>query len=288
MNILITGSSGFIGSHLSAGLAKKYTLFLPGHRELDLLDEKKADSYFKNHAIDVVIHGAVIGGNGPHMQVPGMFYDNVRIFFNLVRNRKYFKRFINIGSGAVYDKRFPIRSVKESDFGKRMPDDEYGLYKYICSEYIETTKTMVDLRVFGIFGEGEDYRHRFISNALCRYMFGLPITMNRNVYFDYLDVKDFISIVDYFITHKPKYTAYNIGSGERISLLTIARTIAKLGKEPHIIQIKQKGYGKEYTCNAGRLRHEIPRLTFLPFTQSLLRLSSWYAKKKNAIRKEDL
>ncbi|HCM82179.1 MAG: hypothetical protein UV63_C0001G0062 [Microgenomates group bacterium GW2011_GWC1_43_11] len=288
MNILITGSTGFIGTHLKTALSQKYTLLTPNHRQLDLLDEKKVQSYFLINKVDIVIHCAVVGSNGPHLFVKGMFYDNICIFFNLARCRKYYQRLIHIGSGAVYDKRHPIVNIKEKDFGKQIPNDEYGLYKYICSNYIHQTDNMIDLRIFGIFGEGENYQHRFISNALCRYIHGLPITMKQDVYFDYMDVQDLAPIIDHFIKNKPAYRAYNIGTGKKINLMTIAKTITRLGKEKHMIYVKKKELANEYTCDITRLKNEMPQITFTPFYQSLLRLHAWYKKQKNTIQKDEL
>jgi GDP-L-fucose synthase len=281
MNIFITGASGFIGKHLTEFFSEKYHLFTPAHTQLDLLDENAVLGYFQNHSIDVVIHCAVIGGNGPHQYVKGMFYDNLRIFFNLARCRKYYKRMINISSGAVYDKRFPIVKIKETDLGKRIPPDEYGLYKYICSEYIDQADNMTDLRVFGIFGEGEDYQHRFISNALCRYSKGLPITIKQNVYFDYLDVADFVKIVGYFILHTPKYKAYNVGSGKKIDLVSIAKKIIKLhGSKDHRIVIGKKLLNNEYSCDTKRLYEDLSQFKPTPLSQSLERLYTWYQHGK--------
>ena len=62
-NILITGVNGFAGSHLREYLETKYNLHTPSHEELDLLDEKAVDAFFKTHKIDVVIHAALVGGS---------------------------------------------------------------------------------------------------------------------------------------------------------------------------------------------------------------------------------
>lgn len=54
---------------------------------------------------------------------------------------------IHFGSGAEYDKSKPIVKVKETDFGKVIPKDEYGFFKYICSKYIEKTDKIICLRI---------------------------------------------------------------------------------------------------------------------------------------------
>lgn len=261
---------------------------MPKRRQLDLLDEKKVQGYFLINSIDIVIHCAAIGGYGKHLYVQGMFYDNIRMFYNLVRCRKYYQRLINIGSGAVYDKRFPIIKIKETDFGKRIPNDEYGLYKYICSDYISKTDNMVDLRVFGLFGEGEDYRYRFISNALCRHMFHMPISVKQNVHFDYLDIQDFLKIIEYFLIHKPKYGAYNIGNGKTCNLISLANTINTVGGRRDEIFVAKKGYAHEYTCSNSRLLDEYTRFKPTPLLLSLKRLSDYYHRNLSRIHKKEL
>jgi UDP-glucose 4-epimerase len=289
MNIIVTGSTGFIGGTLVRFFAKKHTLFTPTHRQLDLLDEQAVTQYFKKHAIDIVIHCAVIGGSNPKIWSKEVFGENLRMFFNIATCRRYYKRLINIGSGAEYDKRYPIVNVRENEWGRHIPTDDYGLYKYICASVIKNSTDMVDLRGFGIFGEGEDYRLRFISNALCRRMYELPITIKQNVYFDYLDVRDFVKVVEYFIGHKPKFKAYNVGAGNKIDLVSIAREIRKLyGDNKYPIVIRKTGYANEYSCNVNRVSREFTGFKPTPMIISLKRLSQWYNQHKHGINKKDL
>ena len=288
MNILITGSTGFIGSHLTRGLSRTHHVLAPSHKQLDVLDESSVENYFRRHTIDVVVNAAVVGGAGTSFYKRNMLEDNLRMFFNLVRVQRYVQRIIHIGSGAVYDKRFPIRSISENKFGSRIPTDEYGLYKFICSDYIKNAEKFVDLRVFGIFGEGENYRFRFISNAICRSLNGLPITMKQNVVFDYFDVTDFATIVEYFITHAPRHNAYNIGSGRKIDLLTIAQKILRLQKSTKKIIVSRRGMGNEYTPSISRLRHEFPGFRPTPIDESLARLYAWYEERKKTIRRNEI
>ena len=193
---------------------------------------------------------------------------------------------IHFGSGAEYDKRFPIAKVKETDFDKRVPVDEYGFAKYLCSKYIENTENMVCLRIFALFGKGEDYRYRFISNAICRNIFGLPITMRQNVYFDYIYINDFVRIVEYFIENKAKHKSYNIGTGKRVNLKTIANKINDMADKKSIITIKKDGFNKEYTCNNKRLVNEIKGFKFTSFNDYMEDLYAWYKENKNSIKKD--
>ena len=49
MNILLTGSGGFIGLNLKEYLKTKYTLFCPRSYELDLTHSDAVKKYFQNH-----------------------------------------------------------------------------------------------------------------------------------------------------------------------------------------------------------------------------------------------
>lgn len=283
-NILITGANGFIGKNLSEQLKNKYNLLTPLRTELDLLDETKVDEYFQKNKIDVVIHTAVVGGSRKEEHTDLALSQNLRMFFNILKNKKYFKKMIYLGSGAEYDKTKPIINVKEEDFGKTIPKDEYGFFKYICSKYIEEQDDIVSLRIFGMFGKYEDYRYRFISNAICQNLSGSPITINQNVFFDYVFIDDFVKIVDFFIKNEAKHKFYNIGTGKKIDLLTLANLINKVaGKKSEII-IKNDGLNNEYTCNNKRLMNEVNDLKFSEISDSINNLLLWYKENKNQIK----
>ena len=174
--ILITGASGFIGRNLAEQLSKSFNVEAPGRVELDLMDTASVLAYLKEKQFDAVVHCAGIGSSR-QSKIDGLFEKNLHIFQNVARCSRHFGKMIQIGSGAEYDKSRPIARISESEFGKRVPTDEYGLYKYECSKYIEKTDGMICLRLFGCFGKYEDYQTRFISNAICRSLFNLPITI---------------------------------------------------------------------------------------------------------------
>lgn len=281
--IFITGAGGFIGKNLVEKLKNKYNLIAPRHKDLDLLDEKAVDSFFKKNKIDVVINCAVIGGSRKEEHVDSSLSGNLRIFFNLLRNKNKYKKMIHLGSGAEYDKTKPIVKVKETELGKTIPKDEYGFFKYICSKYIEKEKDIICIRIFGLFGKYEDYRYRFISNAIVNNLKGLPIIMNQNVFFDYVYIDDFIKIINYFINHEAKHKFYNSGTGNKMDILTIAKKINLISDKKSKIIVKNKGLNNEYTCDSRRLTNELSKFKFTLFDDALNELYTWYKKvwKKN-------
>lgn len=278
--IFITGAGGFIGRNLTKQFSKKYNLLAPRHKELDLLEEKAVDAFFNNNKIDVVINCAVIGGSRKEEHVDSSLSNNLRIFFNLLKNKDKFEKIIHLGSGAEYDKNRPIIKVKETDFGKIIPQDEYGFFKYICSKYIEKEENIISLRIFGLFGKYEDFRYRFVSNAIVNNLKGIPITISQNVFFDYIYINDFVKIVDYFINHKAKHKFYNIGTGNKIDIFTIANKINKISNKKSKIEVKNTGLNNEYTCDNSRLIKELKGFSFTNFDQSLIELYQWYKNKK--------
>jgi nucleoside-diphosphate-sugar epimerase len=280
-SVLILGGSGFVGRNLSEQLKSKYRLLVPSHKELDLTDEVATTTYFKTHLIDVVINTTVVGGSRAEERVYSSLSQNLRIFFNLLRNKERFKKMIQLGSGAEYDKSKHLVKVKETDFGKSIPKDEYGFFKYICSKYIEKEENIVCLRIFGLFGKYEDYRLRFISNAIVNNLKGLPIIMNQNVIFDYVYINDFVKIIEYFINHKEKHKFYNIGSGKRIDILSIAKTINLIANNKSRIIIKRRGLNNEYTCDNSRLVQEIKNMQFTDTRKAINELHNWYQNNKS-------
>lgn len=283
--VLITGGSGYVGSNLAISLKDRYTLLAPSHMELDLLDGASVDRFFKAHRIDVVIHAAIIGGSRSEEYVSDSVVRNLRMFFNIVRNRHKFKKMIHLGSGAEYDKSVSLRLVSEQEFDRRIPADDYGFFKYVSAKYVESSDLpIVNLRIFGLFGPGEDYHLRFISNMICRKILGMPLTMYQDAYFDYVYIKDFVRIVDYFIRHNFRSRSYNIGSGRRLRLSTIARRIHELPGVRTRITMAKKGYNREYTSNNTKLMHELGSFRFTDFNTALRELYDWYAYRKSTIK----
>lgn len=288
MVIFLTGSSGFIGRNLLEQLQHKYTVLAPTHKELDLLNRDAVENFFSSHHVDIVIHTAFVGGNRKMLYVPDAIEKNLRMFLNVSVHQNYFRKMICFGSGAEYDKRRPLKKIREDEFGKIIPADQYGFAKYLCSLLAQRSDKVTVLRLFGVFGRYEDYETRFISNAMCRIVLGMPILINRNVFFDYVYIDDLVRIIDYFISQNTKERFVNVGSGQRQDLVSIARQISTLTDKPVKIIVKQPGLNYEYTCDNTVLLHELGTFQFTDFAIALRELHQWYLHNEHVIRKERL
>ncbi|MDE6515529.1 MAG: NAD(P)-dependent oxidoreductase [Bacteroidales bacterium] len=278
--ILLTGGSGFIGRNLREScLSQAYELYAPSHAELDLSDTGSTDAYFAKHRFDAVIHAAVKPGHRNAPDQTNLFFTNNRIFFNLVRHADRCGRILNLGSGAIYDMRHYEPMMSEDYFGRHVPADEHGYNKYVCGQYMaHCPEDIVDLRIFGIFGPYEDYAIRFISNAICKTLFDLPVTLRQDRAFSYIYVKDLAPVLAWFIENKPKHKAYNVTPDEVSSLLALAQKVVALSGKALPIQVAAPGEGMPYTGSNARLRAEMgDGLRFTPVDEAVAQLYAWYA-----------
>lgn len=288
MNLLITGGSGFIGKNLIELMPHRYNIFSPGHSELDLLHEDQVRQYFHDHKINVVIHSAAKPGHRNATDLSNLFYSNTRMFFNLASNANYFEKMIVLGSGAIYDMRNYQPKMSEDFFGEHVPTDEHGFCKYVCYKYIEKHPNIIDLRLFGVFGRYEDYAIRFISNAICKTLFDLPITIKQNRKFDYLYVDDLIPVLEHFISNKNQQSAYNVTPDESIELYELAEKVRTVSGKDLPIIVGQPGMGLEYSGDNKRLRDEMPGIKFTPIDKAISCLYEWYSANKDFVNRESL
>lgn len=286
MNILLTGCRGFIGKNLKEYLEKKYTVFAPTHQELELTNREKIAEFSRKNKINIVIHAAGVGGHRKQRN-DNLIEKNLKMFFSIVENPVKFERIIFLGSGAEYDRSKNIENVKEFEFGKNIPEEDYGFSKYICSKYIEKSKNIMNLRLFGVFGKYEDCETRFISNIICRVLFDLPVQMNQNMRLDYIFIEDLCKIIDYFIQNPPLYKFYNVSNGEHLDLLTIAEKIKEISGKNFEIKIKKPGMNNPYTCDNSLLKEELKNFKFTQMDEAIKKLYNWYSENKDKIKNKN-
>ena len=291
MNIFITGSNGFIGTHLKEYLNKnysKYNLFTPSSKDLDLVNEEAVDNYILGIKIDIIIHLANKGGDRTTVDMKNVTEYNLRIFFNIAKHEKNVKKIISFGSGAEYSKHKPIVDAHEEDYLDAQPLDEYGFYKSITSKYIEKSDNIVQLRIFGAYGEYENYRFKFISNSIVKNLLKLPIIINKNVYFDYIYVDDLLRMIDWTIHNESKEKIYNATTGIKIDLITLANLVNETSDFKSEIKVLNEGLNNEYTSNNERIMKELKNFEFTSHKKAIQKMREYFKANLEKLDKESI
>ena len=149
--------------------------------------------------------------------------------------------------------------MSEHNFTHSFPENGYPLAKFMMGREIEfgPCDNVINLRLFGVYGKYEDYTRRFISNNICRILSELPISMNRDMKFDYIYVNDLCQIVDQLITTTPlKERSYNLCSGNPVSLKFLADKIVEGMEYDGDIIVRQEGMNPEYTGDPRKFFNE--------------------------------
>jgi UDP-glucose 4-epimerase len=278
--ILILGAGGFMGRNLKELLEKEkelYEIYAPTSKEFDISDERAVKEQLEKRYYDVIIHAAVYNPRTSSNKDPAKELDkNLRMIFNFERYQSSFGKMLYFGSGAEFDKRAGISMINEDEPGHGIPATKYGFYKYIINKSIQRSENIYNLRIFGLFGKYENWKRTFISGACCKALKGLPITIQKNVYFDYLYIDDFCKIVKWFVDHDVKQREYNVTSGKRIDLLTLADIVRKVSDKKLPVYVCEEGLANEYSASNQRLLSEMGSFTFTPIEDAIRDLYIWY------------
>lgn len=131
--VLVTGGTGFLGSHMMERLARAGArdVFAVRHAEFDLTREADVERLFGAHPADVVIHLAgLVGGILPNQQRPAeYFYRNLTMgtFMMHYSWKSGAEKFVAAGAGCGYPLNAPM-PLKEDDLWTGIPQPESAPY----------------------------------------------------------------------------------------------------------------------------------------------------------------
>ena len=286
--ILLTGAGprGFVGRNLAPALGERYQVFTPSSRELDLCDYGALARYLEEHRIDTVIHGAL--QSLLHTGPKDVMLHDLQMFCNLDKLSGQLERVLYFGSGAEFDKRLPMESIREEELGRSVPADYYGLEKYIMALRARESRNIYNLRLFGIFGKYEHWQSKFISNLCCKAMYGLPLSIRQDCVFDYLYVEDLAPTVIWFLEHEPKYRDYNVCTGRPVSLGEIAEVVQEVSGKTLPVPVAKEGWNLPYTASAARLEAEMGPLELHSLRDAVAELYGYYQAHRGEIPYDEL
>jgi GDP-L-fucose synthase len=273
MIVLVTGGSGFIGRHIVARLSRSHEVVAPAHADLDLTDGDAVKRWLAGRHIDAVVHAAVKPGHRNAADASSLTDQNLRQFFAIL--------------GAVYGAQRPVAGASEEDLGDVLPADEHGFSKYVEALALRHDGNAVELRPFGVFGPGEDYAIRFVSNACCKALLGLPITLRRDRLFSYVWVEDLAAVIEAALHDKRAGGlaggAYNVTLPAPVRLRELADMVVAVSADKVPVKVAQAGMGSDYFADAGKLHAALPGSTPTTMVEGVRRLYDWYAQRRGQI-----
>jgi len=234
MKILITGSSGFVGSHLTAKLEKDYKVIkydlINGQNILNqrLLDKKIKD-------VDVVIHLAAFISATESWEKPIEYLENNTLGTASVAKsaiKAGVKKLIFFSSAAV-----KVKPLTPYAVSKINAENILNLYK--------NKLNIIIVRPENIYGPGQKEAYGYvIHNFIKAVKNNLPI----NIYGDGIQTRDFIYIDDVvssvkkFIKKDYKSgSIVSLGTGKSISVNNLTKIVMKLvGNRAKIIHLEPK------------------------------------------------
>lgn len=286
MNVLLLGKSGFVGRNLYEYFSHSGDLSIdaPSHAELDAEDERSVIKCLLNDSYDVVLncldaHGAADANYAEK---------RLRMFHNFAHHSDLFGKMIYFGSGAEYGRQLPTEQVTEQDFGRTIPSDSYGFALYQMSEIAMRSDNIYNLRLFGIFGKYELWNRRFISNCVCKALYGYPLTIRRDRVMDYLDIDDLCKMVDWCMRNNATYHAYNATSGKSYALTALAEEVLNETKADLPVFVAKEGFDSEYTSNNQLISEEMGGFEPKRMSASIQDLVRFYRARLSDIDPESL
>lgn len=285
--ILVLGANGFVGHNLIESLSEssRYELVTPTSRDLNALDESQVNKELSSCRYDVVLNCLDRSGVADASYAE----QRLRMYHNLASRSDLYGKMIYFGTGAEYGRQLPLSKVTEDDYGRCIPLDSYGFAMYQMADHALRSDNIFNLRLFGIFGPGEDWKQRFISNAIVKALLELPITIRQDRIMDYLDVADLATPVMWAIDNDPAHHAYNATSGISYRLSELAESVLmQTGSRSKIIICNEGLAQNEYTSSNERLRSECPQFAVRAMADSIDALVLYYDKMLRALSKEEI
>jgi GDP-L-fucose synthase len=263
LKIFIAGHNGMVGSSLVRHLKNKnFKLITRERKDLDLLNQKDVEKFFKNQKIDqVYLAAARVGGIHANNTYPADFiYENLMVQNNVIHSAflNGVKKLLFLGSSCIYPKnaKQPMRE-EQLLTGKLEPTNEpYAIAKIagikMCESYNRQygKSHNIDYRSIlptNLFGPGDNYHpdnSHVIPGLINRFHNAKIKNLERVIIWgtgrpkrEFLYVDDMARASIYLMNlNKKTYDNYtspmnnhiNVGSGKDLTIKEVAQTIKEV------------------------------------------------------------
>lgn len=303
VNILITGISGFAGSHIAHKLLENNFNVLGLIRNksnvwrceefnekiiwVEIDNEEKYKESLIEKGFDILIHCAWIGVKSNERESWDLQAQNFKFLIDLLELSKKagVKQIIILGSQSEYGK----FEGKISENFVTNPVNAYGVLKLACLEVTKNFAKINDVkwvwvRLFSVFGEKEDINWLIPStiNSLGNNS-KLELTLGEQKY-AYLYIKDFADIIYQIVKKNIDSGIYNVSSKSVVSIKTLINQI-KTKVNPYFdLEFGALEYRKNQSMHIqgsiNKLESQIGNIRFTDFDIALQSTINFYIKKK--------
>ncbi len=306
--VMVAGGSGFLGSYVVEKIRQRgcRNIFVPRSSVYDLREEARVRKAFQKFKPTLVIHlAAVVGGIGANRKEPGrFFYDNAVIGVHLMEQARLskVKKFVAIGTICAYPKFCPV-PFKEINLWNGYPEETnapYGLAKKMLLVQAQAYRAQygfnaIYLLPVNLYGPRDnfDLESGHVIPVLIRKFIEAKRKNKKEVVLwgNGSPTREFLYAADAaegILLAAEKYNKpdpVNLGSGNEISILDLARLIQKLtGYRGKLIWDKTKPNGQPRRClDVSRAKREFNFKAAEKLEDGLRKTIQWYQQNREPI-----
>jgi GDP-L-fucose synthase len=304
MRIVVTGGTGFLGTHLMTALRQagyRETVGI-GSSKYDLTREDDTVRMFEELEPEAIVHlAATVGGIGANRRYPGTyFYQNLMMGALLMERARLsgVKRFLAVGTICSYPKFTPV-PFRESDLWNGYPEETnapYGLAKKMLLVQSQAYRAEfgfdgANVLAVNLYGPGDNFEveSSHVIPALVRKCIEavesgrdeIEIWGTGNATREFLYVEDAAEGIVAALERLEGSDPVNLGAGSEISIRDLAGRIAEAtGFRGRFRFDPSKPDGQPRRClEVSRAKVLLGWSAKTPFDEGLRRTVAWYRAK---------
>ncbi len=311
--ILVTGGCGFIGSHFVRYFLKNHRDFkvlnfdklthagnpenlkdIAGYKNYkflkgDIANLVSVERAFKSFRPEYVINFAAESHVDRSIHGFGKDFINTNIYgvFNLLETAKKYgvKKFVQVSTDEVYGSLCLNAKKKFSEKTQYAPRSIYSASKasgdLLANSYFPTWNLPVVITHCSNNYGTHQYPEKLIPYFTLRALADKPLPLygdGRNVR-DWIHVEDHVSALDIVLMKGKPGEIYNIGGGQELSNLEIAKRILNILKKPDSMVkfvADRPGHDRRYAIDDSKIRQELGWRPKYRLEKALAEMVKWY------------